>query len=81
MAYINHGDTKTTKIGNLEVCSRPSRIWRFDGWPELEAGGFGGPPKPTGQRPVLPVASRPNGAAVFQPKASAAPPWETSAPH
>gem|GEM_PF-3485946 len=43
--------------------------------------GFGGPRKPTRQRPVLPRSSRPNGAAVFQPRASAAPPWERSAPH
>jgi len=38
-------------------------------------GSFGEPPEPTGPRPVLPVADRPNGAAVGQPKASAAPPW------
>jgi hypothetical protein len=56
----------------------------FGSW-ELEArssgSGFGRPPKLTGQRPVLPVSSRSNGAAVYQPRASAAPPWVKGASH
>gem|GEM_PF-2773502 len=32
-------------------------------------------PKSTSRRPVLPMVSRPSGAAGYQPRASAAPPW------
>jgi len=56
----------------------------FGCW-ELEARGsgsdFGGPPKPTGWRPVLPIGGRPSGAAGYQPRASAAPPWVSKPPH
>ena len=48
---------------------------------KLGGEGFGGPAKLIGRRPVLPMESRPNGAAVFQPTASAAPPWVNAAPH
>jgi hypothetical protein len=38
-------------------------------------GGFGGPPKPTGQRPVLPMLMGPNQVAVDGPTARAAQRW------
>jgi len=70
-AFINRRDAKSAEIAASGFL-RLVRVFRGPMVGGNSVGGFGGLPKPSGQRPVLPMRIRPSEAAVNGPTAHAA---------